>query len=1109
MTKRFQSPYADYLKDLSLPILENVCLFEAGQGKNIHGNMFALIKVLTTNDEFHGLIGAFVVTDDTLESAREKFLSYGVDGVELVIRNSRRYKELLARAHYLFTDNSFPPFFTKRPEQVYINTWHGTPLKHLGNSDLENAIASMANVQKNMLTADFVLFPNELTKHVFWDDYHLKHLFPHRFVMADYPRNDILLDEPTRERIKEIYQLRDKIVVAYMPTWRGSKRSADVEGQKRIIESILLEIDSKLPNNVVFFVNLHFLVTGGMDFSKYRHIKPFPTTVETYDFLAACDTLVTDYSSVFFDFAVTGRKIVLFAYDKQDYLENKGTYLDYDELPFPIAQTVDDLVPHLVSREYEEYPEFQREYCRYSNGHASVDLLRLAINGDSPDIIVCDNSDRKVVTALYCSSTKRAVLNDIIAADLRERNLENCIFLYSGKTGARSVELLSDISNKMPYLALVTSHVQTTKERVALAVVSRAPILEPLMRKVLNSMSRRELHRIMSDVKISQFVDLNANASYIAKQVAFSDIQCDAVLRDGSLTRIRREAQTMNLLRFCHTVKSNYDEDKARVLPDHMSDYYNGAISRATLLTRHYFEDESAIHARGLLRFIPARGIDLNNLYLGIGDDTRVGELIDFHRVGKSYFAKYDISLIKDQLINLPIHNSIRIICCDSKGLAGRSSIKFNLRDKGRSKSRVSRLFINDSTNTTSYFRQAARNTLCFTTRNTVSIDSDTERRKIRVSYILSHLIPLYRNAVVLYEKESSRYEESASVVFERLVDRGYKNAYFILDSNSPDYARVDSKYRSQVVPKNSMKHYMLFFSAKTFIGTEMLAHVIDLRPANEIVSKRLRCKNINYVFLQHGVMYMLSLDSSSRTFFKPKKINGLYRVVVSSELEKQHFVERGKYNPEYLYVCGLPKYDRNVWNEDADAIVIMPTWRPWEYNLARTQFDETGYYRFIVTAVESIPESLREKIIVLPHPLFKEAAKNESFKYKEYFNDTDESYDSILRRTKLLITDYSSIAYDAFYRGANVMFYWQDKDECLDHYGANSEIMLDEDTAFGPICYDPASLPSETVFTYYLNPQSENDINHYKKIVQFHDGHNTDRLMELMINDGLFEKLH
>lgn len=75
------------------------------------------------------------------------------------------------------------------------------------------------------------------------------------------------------------------------------------------------------------FVKLHNYMNNAIDFSIYSHIKPFPDIYESYAFLSIADCLITDYSSVFFDFANTGRKIILFAYDKEDYLKQRGLYI--------------------------------------------------------------------------------------------------------------------------------------------------------------------------------------------------------------------------------------------------------------------------------------------------------------------------------------------------------------------------------------------------------------------------------------------------------------------------------------------------------------------------------------------------------------------------------------------------------------------------------------------------------------------------------------------------------------------------------------------------------------------------------------------------------------
>ena len=147
-----------------------------------------------------------------------------------------------------------------------------------------------------------------------------------------------------------------------------------------------------------------------------------------------------------------------------------------------------------------------------------------------------------------------------------------------------------------------------------------------------------------------------------------------------------------------------------------------------------------------------------------------------------------------------------------------------------------------------------------------------------------------------------------------------------------------------------------------------------------------------------------------------------------------------------------------------------------------------------ILRIFEAIPEDFREKIVILPHPLFAEAAKNSDFKLKRYMQ-FNVKYDWILRDTRVLITDYSSIAYDAFYRGCRVIFYWEELNYCLEQYGQNTKLMLNENNVYGDICYNQNDL-RECFDHNYFHAQSHLYKERYRKIVEFDDNKNTDRLI-------------
>ena len=108
-----------------------------------------------------------------------------------------------------------------------------------------------------------------------------------------------------------------------------------------------------------------------------------------------------------------------------------------------------------------------------------------------------------------------------------------------------------------------------------------------------------------------------------------------------------------------------------------------------------------------------------------------------------------------------------------------------------------------------------------------------------------------------------------------------------------------------------------------------------------------------------------------------------------------------------------------------------------------------------------------------------------------------------MLRECDTLITDYSSISYDAFYRGANVIFCWEEKDECMTHYGEGTRLMLTEELAFGPVTMNDEER-RKAVEETYGKPQKQEYIDNYRQIIEFHDGKNSERIIQHLIKDGV-----
>ena len=189
-------------------------------------------------------------------------------------------------------------------------------------------------------------------------------------MMSGYPRNSALYQTDLSEKIRKEQGFEGKKLIAYMPTWRGLLHKKNFALQVGTILTYLYQLDKKLDDDIIFFVRLHPFVGDAIDFSDFRHIKPFPAEYDTYDFLNATDMLVTDYSSIMFYYAVSCKKIILFAYDKEQYLQERGIYIDLDTIEFPVVETIDELVAEF-DRPNKGYPEFHAKYCSHDGAEVS------------------------------------------------------------------------------------------------------------------------------------------------------------------------------------------------------------------------------------------------------------------------------------------------------------------------------------------------------------------------------------------------------------------------------------------------------------------------------------------------------------------------------------------------------------------------------------------------------------------------------------------------------------------------------------------------------------------------------------------------------------------
>lgn len=510
-----------------LPIDNKAILLEAQHGTEINGNMFYLIKELRTNPDYASYKVYMCCRPGNRKRFENTFAEYGIEGVNLVVLSSKEYMRVLASAKYLFNDNTYLPFYLKKEGQIYLNTWHGTPLKTLGKG-IKNAMHGIGNAQKNFVCADYLLYPNEYTMKHMVEDYMLENIAKGKSLLAGYPRNTAFFNEERGAQIREELELEGKKIYAYMPTWRGSVGNLDQKANT-YFKYYLYELDKLLDDDEIVYLNLHPIAVKDVDFSTFTHIRNFPALYETYDFMNCADCLITDYSSVFYDYAVTGKKCILFTFDQEDYFADRGVYKPLSELPFPNVKTLDELLKEARSPKNYDDSAFLEEYCSYDCVDASKKILDFVLFGKQADKVkvvdIKDNGKKNVL--LYAGGLERngittSSLNLLRNLDTTEYNFYVSFPAEKAKNYQDNIAALPEGVNyfpvqgifNLPYIKMKLWHKYNRKNFP----------LRPLM-KIMKREWKYEIQRIYGGMRVDDAIQFNG---YETKMILlYSQFDCN------------------------------------------------------------------------------------------------------------------------------------------------------------------------------------------------------------------------------------------------------------------------------------------------------------------------------------------------------------------------------------------------------------------------------------------------------------------------------------------------------------------------------------------------------------------------------------------------------
>lgn len=308
----------------------------------------------------------------------------------IVVKNgSSQCEKYLHQAKYwIFNFRAYDHWIPKK-SQVYVQCWHGTPLKRLGyditNSD--NAMNSVKEIREkyrtDALRFSYILSPCRFVTETFASAWNLKKTGKEAAILeTGYPRNDFLNDFSQEDvlRIRENIGLKDETrkIILYAPTWRDNQ----YDSKKGYVYDNPVDfayLREQLGKDYVILFRAHYLVADQFDFEQY---KDFVLDVSKYDDInelyVVSDLLITDYSSVFFDYAILKRPMLFYMYDMEAYRdEMRGFYLDIHDLPGPIVKTEAELAEavcaaSVAGADMESIETFNQEYNLMNDGNAAM-----------------------------------------------------------------------------------------------------------------------------------------------------------------------------------------------------------------------------------------------------------------------------------------------------------------------------------------------------------------------------------------------------------------------------------------------------------------------------------------------------------------------------------------------------------------------------------------------------------------------------------------------------------------------------------------------------------------------------------------------------------------
>lgn len=517
--------YAEYHEKEDLE--QNWIMYESYAGIGMICNPYAIFKAFMEMPEFTDYIHIWVIRDvEEIALLKEEYSAYS--NVIFIQFQSKAYAYFLAKAKYLINNVGYMQLVSKKEGQIYLNTWHSITVKTLGY-DIPDARRVNKNVIRNLLMTDYIISPNEFMTEIFEKSFRLENLYEGKYIQEGHPRNDLVIHTDRDKIIRKLEQRgtnvdRDKKVILYAPTWSGNDTANPVMDMKKytdLYEYLMENIDK---DKYQILIKPHQIVYKHLSAEEKESGRYVSYSIDTNELLSVVDILITDYSSIYFDFLLTDRPILFYIPDFKLYENMRGIYFKLEELPGPCAKDLASLagqINHIETfeKDYKEIRSQTRAWaCRYDDGKAAEKMIDIVFRGKEEEHTVfpaVKTGKKKIfmyVGGFQMNGVTSAALNLLNAIDYDKYDVSLFSPYLKGEIENRNFD---EIPERVRVFLLCGNMTLTEEQKNIWSHMKRDGFgIAPEERPIMDYLLKREYMRCFGESQYDYIIDFSGYGVY-------------------------------------------------------------------------------------------------------------------------------------------------------------------------------------------------------------------------------------------------------------------------------------------------------------------------------------------------------------------------------------------------------------------------------------------------------------------------------------------------------------------------------------------------------------------------------------------------------------------